>query len=130
MANRAARLLRAVDLLSPVGCHYYRNQARDQWEVTLFASSTEVIGGRYDGRITASKFCLDLRELLGLFDDVTGFQWQALPLGPEDELGPHISLEGRYEGRSVWLRILATAPPRFETGRCLNARDLRLDDVW
>ena len=67
---------------------------------------------------------------LGLFDEVKQFHWQALDLGPQDELGQHISLEGIYDGNSVWLRVLAEPPERFDNGRIANAYELDFKDVW
>ena len=130
LANQIAAEFYAVDVLAPLGCHYYFNKSRNQWEVTLFASKTETVGGEFDGKISSSKFNLDLKILSEMFSEVTRFHWQALAIGPDDELGPHLSLEGIYQGRSVWLRIPATAPSRFTSGRCFNAYEFRLTDNW
>lgn len=130
MAEGVAATLYAVDVLAPLGCHRYHNRALDQWEVTLFAAKTETIGGRYDGRKSPSKFHVDVCALFELFTPVTAFHWQALSLGPDDDLGPHLSLEGVYQGHSVWLRILASAPSHYRIGRLADAYTLRLEDVW
>lgn len=130
LAKRATLQMHAMDLLAPIGCHSYYNEHSDQWEVTLFASSTEVIGGQFDGKRNASKFAVDLRALFDLFSKVHHFEWQALPMGDDDELGAHISIEGSFEGHSVWFRFLAQAPRRFESGRYIITDELRLEDVW
>lgn len=122
--------MRAVDVLAPLGCHYHHNRALDQWEVTIFVGGTEIVGGELDGQIRFSKFHLDLRELFDLFDFVDEFHWQAARMGPDDDLGPHVSVEGAVEGRSVWLRVLAYPPARFSKGRNLIADTLKLEDVW
>ena len=111
LANDVASHLYAVDLLSPLGCHVYRNQALDQWELTLFASRTRVVGGQYDGREVVSEFSVDIAGIVRLFDDVTELHWHALSDAHADELGTHVSLEGRIDRKSVWLRITAEPPP-------------------
>lgn len=130
LANDLSVHLRAFDLLSPLGCHYYRNKALDQWEVTLFASRTQVVGGPLDGREKVSAFHVDLRGVAEAFDHVLQFHWQTHSLGKEDDLGPHVAVEGTYEGRSVWVRILGESPARYETGRNVHAYDHRVEDTW
>ncbi len=130
LTERALAEIHAVDLLSPIGCHYFWNKFGQQWEVTLFAARTEIVGGEYDGSQSASKFSVDLTALLAIFDRVHSFHWQALSQGEDDELGSHISLEGIYQDHNVWLRIPAMAPERFQTGRRANVYELRVEDTW
>ena len=47
LANAVAGDILPVDILAPVGCHYWTNGAI--WEVTLFVSKTETQGGACDG---------------------------------------------------------------------------------
>ena len=129
LANEVASHLYAVDLLSPLGCHVYRNQALDQWELTLFASRTRVVGGQYDGREIVSEFSADIAGIVRLFDNVSELHWHALA-GATDELGTHISLEGHLNRKNVWLRITAEPPVRFEPGRTAHAYNLRLEEHW
>lgn len=123
-------MMQPVDIIAPIGCHCYHNQAIDQWEITLFASSTETVGGQYDGRRTKSRFVLNLEKILDHFETVKKFHWQAHALGPQDDLGPHLTIEGIVEGHSVWLRVLASPPEQFEAGRMFEAYSLRLTDHW
>src|SRR5687768_15607754 len=109
LADEVGQTIVPADWLSPLGCHYHR--AGEIWEVTLFASLTEVIGGDKDGAIVRSRFSVDLIRLYAIFTEVDTFHWQALPLGAQDELGPHVAVEGRYGAERVWLRVLAR-PPR------------------
>lgn len=129
-ANQVAARIKGFDILAPLGCHYYHNRARDQWELTIFASNTETVGGPFDGKLTASKFYVDILGLLQFFNTVDGCHWQALKVGPDDDLGPHLSVEGETDGQSVWLRVLAAAPERFQAGRYFNTYDLRLVEEW
>ncbi len=130
LADCVAEQFYATDVLAPLGCHYHHNRPLDQWEVTLFASRTEVVGGKLDGVTTTSGFSLDLKPIFRMFDEVINFHWQTVSMGPDDDLGPHVSIEGQNEGHSVWLRVLATPPAQFDTGRTLNAYSMRLEDAW
>jgi hypothetical protein len=120
-----------VDTLSPIGCHYFHNEEPpEQWEVSVFAARTEIVGGERDGQETSSRFTLDLKRVVRLFSEVKRLHWQGLEFGADDEVGSHISIEGIYLGRPVWLRILAHAPKRFESGRYAHAYQVRLEDLW
>ncbi len=130
LADDVATRLFSSDPLPPLGCHSFHDEEMEQWEVTLFASRTEIIGGPKDGTLSDATFAVDLRELLPLFTEVDSFYWQTNSLGDEDELGPHTSIEGSYQGHRVWLRILAVAPDRFEPGRYVRVHDLRIEDRW
>ena len=114
----------------PWGCHIFRNEPNEQWEVTIFASHTEVQGGAADGKMIASNFYLDLSELQAIFDSVHEFHWQALSQGEDDDVGAHISLDGVYKGEALWLRIPSNAPQCFEAGRVLNTREMELQNRW
>ena len=61
LANAAAEEIEGLDVLAPLGCHYH--DADGVWEVTLFASLTEVVGGAKDGVLRRSKFSVDLLQL-------------------------------------------------------------------
>ena len=130
LVDRVSEQIYAVDVLAPLGCHFYRNKTLNQWEVTLFASRTATIGGKQDGRVTASRFNVDLRRLLQVFPDSVECHWQALSLGPDDQLGPHLSIEGEYKGHLFWLRVLAVAPRQIDIGRTADAYSMRLVDHW
>ena len=73
---------------------------------------------------------VDLRAIGEMFAQVDSVQWQALPLGANDELGPHVSLEGTYEGNPVWLRILSKAPKRFKPGRRAVVYEAAWEEMW
>ena len=130
MANHLASLMHDVDVLSPIGCHYFHNHHKDEWEVTVFASSTEVVGGEWDGYHTPSKFCFDILRAFEIFDEIKVVAWQALPVSYEDELGPHISIEGLVEGHKVWVRILSESPESIEPGRRIQAYKSDLEEIW
>lgn len=128
LANHVTAVIRPADVMSPLGCHY--QFVDGVWEVTIFASMTEIVGGERDGLRFPSRFSIDLQALLLLFDEVATAEWQVLPLGPEDDLGAHLSIEGTYGEQPVWLRIPAQAPQRFEIGRYANVYEMRFVDMW
>lgn len=117
-----------ADLMSPIGCHYYFGDG--QWEVTLFASNTEIVGGVKDGSLRVSRFCVNLKKVVGLFSEVHELTWQSHSLAKDDELGAHLSLEGTYAGEPVWLRILAAPPKRFKVGRQAQVYQAGWEEVW
>ena len=116
------------EALSPLGCHIC--EADGVWEMTLFASRTEFQGGAQDGRQRAARFHLDLSGLLQHFDAIESAYWQALKLGEDDDLGPHIGIEGLYQGHRIWLRIPSQAPKQFPIGQRLLTNQQRLEDLW
>src|SRR5215218_4529675 len=93
-ANTVVRHLVPAEAMPPVGCHYA--QVDDQWEVTLFAGATEVVGGKKDGARRPPCFSLDVMRVVQHFEHVHLLEWQAQPVDDEDELGAHLSIEGHY----------------------------------
>ena len=128
MANAVAQEIAPVDILAPIGCHYHC--ADGVWEVTLFVGMTEVVGGRTDGIKRRSRFSVRLGKLDSIFAEVEHFHWQTHTLGSTDDLGPHISLEGKYQGHPVWLRILASPPRRFPAARQAWTNEAELKELW
>lgn len=129
LANDAAAAMLPVDLLAPLGCHFAWNAADDQWEVTLFASRTEIVGGRHDGEILPSRFRLNIEALRLLFTEIATLDWHALPTG-DDDLGAHLSLEGRCGEHRVWFRIPAVAPTAMPPGRRMDVRAAEIIETW
>lgn len=127
-ADEVAALLEPADLLAPLGCHCCQHE--NVWEITLFAARTEIIGGPRDGERRPSAFHINLLELTRLFESVTAMDWQAHAVHEDDDLRTHISVTGRILGRSVWLRVLATAPPQFAVGRQALVHEQQWKEVW
>ncbi|MGO8745091.1 MAG: hypothetical protein ACLQNE_03790 [Thermoguttaceae bacterium] len=84
------------------------------WEILIYPTPVELVGGAEDGEIVAPGFSLDLDGLRSQFERVDDFSWQAL--GLNDSEGPHVSIEGIYQGHEVWLQVLAYAPEDEEPG--------------
>ena len=66
---------------------------------------------------------MDLDGLRSVFDGVDDFSWQTLGLTYSE--GPHVSIEGLYQGHQVFVRVLAYAPDDEEPGMKVDttARD-------
>jgi hypothetical protein len=91
-------------------------QEGDFWEIAVYYTPGEVIGGAEDGAVIVPGFSLHVQELISAFEKVTGACWHSHSFGPHDSLGPHISIEGVYQGHEVWLQVLAEAPEDEEPG--------------
>lgn len=128
LANAVTANFRSYDTLSPIGCHF--QQVHDLWEVTLFASRTEIVGGPQDGSTSNASFSVDIRSLMDVFNTIETVSWQSQPLGQRDELGSHIAIEGTYDDNQVWLRITAEAPERFGVGRRANVNQKHIEEIW
>lgn len=121
-ANLAIRAFHSQNQLAPVGCHFHLNDADEapEWEVTLFVSSTEIYGGAQDGQLAFSRFMIDMKELMSAFHSVESCYWQAQTMTDDDQLGPHIGVEGRFRDQLIWLRITAQPPSVFEPGQVFD----------
>ncbi len=128
LADAVAAQIAPAELLAPLGCHFC--EVDGQWEVSLFAAATEVVGGSRDGRRRQSKFTLNVLKVLGMLDEIKAIHWQNRAVNRSDELGAHISIEARYAGHAVWLRVLADAPRRFSSGRQIRVNDDAIVETW
>lgn len=127
-ADNVCACLIPIEAMPPIGCHVAR--VGDCWEITLFISPTEIVGGQYDGERIPSLFVLDSLEVQHLFDVVDSASWQPHPVNELDELGAHFSVTGYVQGNLVWLRILGEVPQRFESGRFANLLEQRFMETW
>lgn len=129
-ADQVSLAIEGFDLLAPIGAHYHYNDVMDQWELTLFPSSTEVFGGQLDGKRTFSRFSLNIGAVLEAFSTSSQVRWQSHPLGEDDQLGQHVSVEGSVDDNLVWLRILAMPPAGIDPGRRFVEAEQRLEELW
>jgi hypothetical protein len=127
-AHRVVQHLHPVDVLSPLACHYH--QSADHWEVTVFASATEIVGGMLDGERRSSRLHVDLKGLIAEFDSIESCHWQTHLLDNTDELGAHVAIVGQHGNQSVWLRIPSESPERFGPGRRAEVHRRQWEEVW
>lgn len=121
-----------IDLLSaaPVGCHFFHDQELDIWEVTLFVSKTEVVGGPMDGNTIPSGLQVDICQVHKAFDSEPATFWQSEAVQQDDQLGNHLSFEGVARGHRVWLRIVHHPPEGIGPGRLMHAGQGVIEDLW
>lgn len=127
-ANRICEHVHAQDMLAPLGCHYYRDN--ELWEVTIFCSSTEIVGGERDGDLTYSRFCLDVQSVLAEFDQVEGIEWHNEPAADADDLGAHLGILGKFHQSRIWLRILSKPPRHMRSGRVALQKSQEFIELW
>ena len=106
---------------SPMGALGWRyHEDEELVELVVYPTPVELVGGEHDGTIVIPGFSLDVQALQAVFERVTALYWHAQDVGPDDDDGPHLSLEGTYQGHAVWLRVLAEAPDDEEPGLKLD----------
>jgi hypothetical protein len=105
--------------MGPLGLRY--GEEDGAWEVLIYPTPVELVGGAHDGAVVAPGFTLDLEQLRALFDTIAASGWQTLGLA--DTEGPHLYVEGVYQGRDVFLRVLALAPEDEEPGLKFHTTD-------
>ncbi len=115
---------------APIGCHFYFDSENNVWEVTLFISRSEILGGAWDGKAVPTGLEVDIVKVSAAFDRQPAVFWQAERVLPEDELGPHLSFEGISRGNQVWLRVLQTPPSWAGVGRLLHAATGEFENLW
>lgn len=76
------------------------------WEVFVYPTPVELVGGDLDGAIVSPGFFIDLEEVRSALDRVVAVQWLASDLSEASE----VLIEGVYDGHGVVLHILAEAP--------------------
>ena len=95
-----------------IACHFYWNESvgsDGEWEITLFAEP-EMLGGRLDAYPIQPATSVDVVSVLTVFDSLDSCRWQSEAVTFDDDLGPHLSVEGTYQGHLIWLRLLSRAP--------------------
>ncbi|HEV2973074.1 MAG TPA: hypothetical protein VGY55_24115 [Pirellulales bacterium] len=112
MVEAVADHVTADGVAGPLGVRY--SEEDGIWVVLIYLPPVELIGGANDGEIVAPGFFLDLDGLRSMFDRVDDFSWQAFGLTDDD--GPHVSIEGIYQGHEVFLQVQAYAPEYEDPG--------------
>ena len=107
----------ADNAAGPLGFRYREEDGL--WELVIYPTPVELMGGAEDGAIVAPGFSLDLEGLRGEFEQVVVCAWQSLGF-PNDE-GPHVAIEGVYRGHEVFVQVFAYAPDDEEPGMKLDA---------
>jgi hypothetical protein len=111
-----AGCVEAESPMGPLGMRYHEEYGF--WEIHIYPTPVELVGGAQDGRVVLPGFSLDLIELQAAFDEVEAFGWNALGLNHPE--GPHVSIEGVFQGHEVYMQVLAGAPEDEEPGLKLD----------
>jgi hypothetical protein len=121
LLDAVAECVEADSPLGPLGLRYAEEDGC--WEVTIYPTPVELVGGAHDGEVVAPGFTLDLEQLRAAFDSIVALGWNAL--GLNDPEGPHVHVEGVYQGRELFLQVLAQAPDDEEPGLKMDATPKR-----
>lgn len=128
--NDASKGILDCGTVAPVGCHHYFDEESGVWEISLFVSDTEVVGGPCDGKMISSGLQVDVLKVIEAFDSRPEIYWQSEAVEEDDQLGNHLSFEGPARGNHVWLRILHQAPRWAGPGRLLHAARGIVEELW
>jgi hypothetical protein len=121
LQDAVAACVEADSPMGPLGLRYWEEDGF--WEVWIYPTPVELVGGAHDGAVVVPGFRLDLEQLRQEFTSVAAFGWNALGLNyPE---GPHVYVEGVFRGREVYLQVLACAPEGEEPGLRVDATPRR-----
>jgi len=86
------------------------------WEVGLFLSRVEIVGGRFDGKAELCQFSYNLHALRGRFEDVTTFRMTAMPKSDSEDAVSFVELQGKVEQTVVRLKIYSIPPQKAGIG--------------
>jgi hypothetical protein len=112
-----------VEADSPMGPFAMRYHEEDGfWEISIYPTPVELVGGRHDGAVVVPGFSLDLERFRETFDSIMDFGWNALGLKSEE--GPSVYVEGVYEGREIFLQVLAHPPVDENLGMKLDTSEM------
>ena len=118
LVELAASCMEAHSGLGTVG--YRSTEEADLTEVLVYPTPVELVGGEEDGALVVSGFTLDIQTLTSAFEQVIAIYWYSRSLGLYDFPGANVSIEGRYQGHSVWMQILADPPEDEQPGMKLD----------
>lgn len=116
--------IEAHNPMGPLGFRFRKEE--DIWEIVVYPTPVELTGGVMDGTVVSPGFSMDLQQLSSAFDCVDETHWCAHGFGPHDPEGPHISIEGIYQGHNISLQVLAEAPDDEEPGIKLDTSGQQL----
>jgi hypothetical protein len=116
LVDQIADLMTLDSPAGPLGYRY--GEEDDFWQIAVYLTPVELVGGADDGEVVLPGFQLDLLGLRDVFDEIEDFGWDGLGLCNGD--GPLIWVEGVYQGHEVYVTVLAQAPEDEEPGRKID----------
>ncbi len=121
LVEAVAEHMTADSAMGPLGYRY--GEEEGFWQIDVYPTPVELVGGAADGEVVAPGFSLDLEGLRAAFARITDFGWQSL--GFLHAEGPYVWIEGVFRGREVLLQVLAYAPEDEEPGMKLKVAKRR-----
>lgn len=121
LVEAVAEHITADSPMGPLGYRY--GEEGGFWQVNVYPTPVELVGGAVDGEVVAPGFSLDLEGLRSAFEEITDLGWHSLGFAHTE--GPHIWIEGVFHGREVFLQALAYAPDDEEPGMKLSVNQRR-----
>ena len=113
LVEAVAGCMEVDEPMGPLGYRWHEEDG-DFWEIDLYPTPIELVGGAVDGAIVDPGYSLDLAALQSVFERIDALYWNTH--GYHGSEPPFVSVEGIYEGREVFLRVLSAAPDGEEPG--------------
>jgi len=112
LVEAIAGCIEADDPMGPLGFRWQEESGF--WEIDLYPMPVELVGGAVDGAVVDPGYSLDMTALQAVFEEAKFLSWNTHGYHGSDP--PFVSVEGIYEGREMFVRILAAAPEGEEPG--------------
>lgn len=96
------------------GPQYLYGEDDGLWQIDLYPTPVELIGGAVDDDVVAPGFSLNIQQPRGLLDRIDALAWLSLVLPSGD--GPRVSIERVYQGQEVFHPVLVYASEDDEPG--------------
>jgi hypothetical protein len=88
------------------------------WEITVYPLPAGAAGEEIKRPAPSAHVAWDIEKLQSVFDRIDGLGWYA---GCSDETeSPYVWLEGEYQDRKVFVRLLPGEPDHLEPGEQLE----------
>ena len=108
----------------PLGMRY--REEDDFWEISIYPTPVELLGGAHDGEIVIPGFSLDIEGLRSVFAEIRDMGWNSLGLLGNE--GPYVWVEGIFQGHEVYVQILADSPEDEEPGMKFDTMPRKEED--
>lgn len=107
LVHQTAALFEPLSGVARVG--YQCELTPDGWEARLYLGSTEIVGGRDDGRSRLISFEFDFARLSEGFTRLDEFRWNVCSAG-DGSSSSFVTLCGNVDGNSIRLKIYSRPP--------------------
>jgi hypothetical protein len=118
LVDHVAMNMEADSVQGPLGYRYGEDDGF--WEVIVYPTPIELVGGAVDGEVVTPGFTLDVEGLRSGFERIDDCRWNALGLIADE--GPYLAIEGKFQGHDLFLQILAYPPEDEEPGLKVDSR--------